>query len=193
MPILQTKHWGPEKLGHGFTAERCQTQVWPQLSLTPIPHLLGGKAGGQWSAAKIVGVLCQLLRCVWRCDATDCSPPGSSVPGILQARILEWVAFPFSRGSSQPRDQTQVSCIAGDSLPAELSRKPLWVPRETLNYLREKKVLLQSMCLFLQYEDFHQANFKGPIVYKLTYNIFWIFNTIMSWYEVTSTHEGIGI
>ena len=34
-------------------------------------------------------------------------------PGILQARILEWVAFPFSRGSSQPRDQTQVSCIAG--------------------------------------------------------------------------------
>ena len=35
------------------------------------------------------------------------------VQGILQARILEWVAFPFSRGSSQPRDETQVSCIAG--------------------------------------------------------------------------------
>jgi len=43
----------------------------------------------------------------------DCSPPGSSVHGILQARILEWVAIPFSRGSSQPRDQTQVSLIAG--------------------------------------------------------------------------------
>ena len=41
------------------------------------------------------------------------SPPGSSVHGILQARILEWVAIPFSRGSSQPRDQTWVSCIAG--------------------------------------------------------------------------------
>ena len=36
------------------------------------------------------------------------------VHGILQARILEWVVFPFSRGSSQPRDQTQVSCIAGE-------------------------------------------------------------------------------
>ena len=36
-----------------------------------------------------------------------------TVHGILQIRILEWVAFPFSRGSSQPRDQTQVSCIAG--------------------------------------------------------------------------------
>ena len=39
-------------------------------------------------------------------------PLGSSVHGILQARILEWVAIPFSRGSSQPRDQTQI-CIAG--------------------------------------------------------------------------------
>ena len=38
------------------------------------------------------------------CDPMDCSPPGSSVHGILQARILEWVAMPFSRESSQPRD-----------------------------------------------------------------------------------------
>ena len=43
----------------------------------------------------------------------DCSSPGSSVHVIFLARILEWVAIPFSRGSSQPRDQTQVSCIAG--------------------------------------------------------------------------------
>ena len=39
------------------------------------------------------------------CNCMDCSPPGSSVHGILQARILEWVAIPFSKGSSQPRDQ----------------------------------------------------------------------------------------
>ena len=43
----------------------------------------------------------------------DCSPPSSSVHGILQARILEWVAISFSRGSSQPRDRTQVSHTAG--------------------------------------------------------------------------------
>ena len=43
----------------------------------------------------------------------DCSPPGSSVHGIFQARTLKWVAIPFSKGSLQPRDQTQVSCIAG--------------------------------------------------------------------------------
>ena len=45
-----------------------------------------------------------------------CSPPGSSVHGILQARILEWVAVPFSRRSSQPRDRTQVSHIYRQSL-----------------------------------------------------------------------------
>ena len=43
----------------------------------------------------------------------DCSPPGFSIHGIFQARILEWVAISFSRGSSQPRNRTQVSCIAG--------------------------------------------------------------------------------
>ena len=43
----------------------------------------------------------------------DCSLPGSSVHGILQARILEWAAILFFRGSSQPRDQTQVSTIVG--------------------------------------------------------------------------------
>ena len=47
------------------------------------------------------------------CDPMDCSLAGSSVRGILQARILEWVTYPFSRGSSQPRDRTQVSSIAG--------------------------------------------------------------------------------
>ena len=46
-------------------------------------------------------------------DPMDCSPPGFSVCGIFSARIPEWVAISFSRGSSQPRDRTQVSCIAG--------------------------------------------------------------------------------
>ena len=47
------------------------------------------------------------------CDPMDYSPPGSFVHGILQARILEWVAIPFCKESSRPRDQSQVSCIAG--------------------------------------------------------------------------------
>ena len=54
--------------------------------------------------------------CLTLCDLTDlmdCRLQGFSVHGILQARILAWVAIPFSRGSSQPRDRTQVSLIAG--------------------------------------------------------------------------------
>ena len=50
-----------------------------------------------------------------------------TVCGILQARILEWVAFLFSRGSSQPRDQTQVSCIEADSLPGKPQGKHIYI------------------------------------------------------------------
>ena len=61
--------------------------------------------------------------CPTLCDPVDCSPPGSSIHGILQARILEWVAISFSRGSSRPRDRSQVSRIAG-------RRFNLWAIRE---------------------------------------------------------------
>ena len=57
-----------------------------------------------------------LQLCLTLCDTMDCSPPGSSVHRTLQARILEWVAMSFSRGSSQPRDRTcifSISCFGG--------------------------------------------------------------------------------
>ena len=63
---------------------------------------------------------------VWLCDHKD-----YTVHGILQARILEWVVFPFSRGSSQPRDQTQVSLIAGGFFTSWATREVL--PWETSN------------------------------------------------------------
>ena len=53
----------------------------------------------------------------------ECSPPSSSVHGIFQARILEWVAISFSRGSSQSRDQTCISCLAGRFFTTEPSGK----------------------------------------------------------------------
>ena len=67
-----------------------------------------------------------LLRHVWLCDPLDCSLPVSSVHGIFQARILEWVAISSSRGSSLPRDQIHiscVSCIAGRFFTTEPSGK----------------------------------------------------------------------
>ena len=69
----------------------------------------------------------QSLSPVWLFDSMDCSLPGSSVHGVFQARILEWVAISYSRGSSQPRDRTSlscVSCIAGGYFATEPPRKP---------------------------------------------------------------------
>ena len=70
-------------------------------------------------------------------DPTECSPPGSSVCGILQAWILEWVAISFSRGSSQPRDRTRVSRIVGRCLiiwaTREVSSKKLNTKKESIN------------------------------------------------------------
>ena len=70
--------------------------------------------------------------CTTPCNPMDCSPPGSSIHGILQARILEWVAISFSRGSSWPRDQTQVSLIAGRGFTSEPPGNP-WIHRTLLN------------------------------------------------------------
>ena len=61
-----------------------------------------------WGLKVLVTQLCLTL-----CNPLDCSPPGSSVHGILQARILEQAAIPFPRGSSRTREQTWVSCKAG--------------------------------------------------------------------------------
>ena len=84
-------------------------------------------------AVVLVAQLCQTFY-----NPIDCSPPGSSVHGILQARILEWVAIPFSRGSFYPRDGTWVSCIAG-RLPSEPPGRPA-PPQEALR---------SSVCLSL--------------------------------------------
>ena len=124
--------------------------------------------------------LCQTL-----CDLMDCSSPGSSVHEISQARILEWVAIPFSRRSSQPRDRTQVFCISctvrqilyhgatWDVLPC---RKPgrgeatatlqLVLPFSMLPYIRRNtQVLLQSsLSRFLVGITYSQIHCKHPLL-----------------------------
>ena len=67
------------------------------------------------------------------CNPMDCSLPGSSVHGVLQARILEWVAVSFSRGSSPSKYQTQVSALQADSFPYEPPGKPS-VQMESVNF-----------------------------------------------------------
>ena len=68
-------------------------------------------------------ILLVIQSCLTLCDSMDCSPSSSSVHGILQERLREWVAIHFSRGSSQPRDWTWVSCIAGRLLTGWATRE----------------------------------------------------------------------
>ena len=95
--------------------------------------LRDGGGSGQWlhmgttflfevmKVKVLMGQLCPTL-----CNPMDYSLPGSSVHGIFQARILEWVAIPFSRGSSQSRDRTRVSCIAGRFFSIWATREAIW-------------------------------------------------------------------
>ena len=79
----------------------------------------------------LITQLCSIL-----CSPIDCSPPGSSVHGILQARTLEWVAMLSSRGFSQPRDWTQVSCIGEQSHLEALTR---------FRWLKKKNVIFTEL------------------------------------------------
>ena len=83
----------------------------------------------------------------------DCSLPGFSVHGVLQARILEWVAISFSRGSSRPRDWTQVSCIAGrvfthwgtrEAVELEFALMPLSCSRSPLLPFRTFRIQFEN-------------------------------------------------
>ena len=95
-----------------------------------------------------------MLSCVRLCNSMDCSPPGSSIHGILQARILERVALPSSRGSSQPSDRTvslMSPALAGGFFPTEPPRKPLeevWFgqPPYSLDWFLPDLTLHSGLC-----------------------------------------------
>ena len=99
------------------------------------------------------GTMCLVAQlCPTLCDPMDCSPPGSSVHGILQARILEWVAISFSRGSSSPRDQTQVSCVScieGGFFTTEPLGKEQSIKQEKKKSPNLTKLTLLSGCVLV--------------------------------------------
>ena len=89
----------------GLTCGTWDLFPWP--GITSRPPCIRSAHVSHWTNNVLAVQLCPTL------GLHDCSPPRSSVREILQARVLEWVAISYSRGSSQLRDQTRVSCIAG--------------------------------------------------------------------------------
>ena len=93
--------------------------------------------------------------CPALCYSMDCSSRGSSVHGIFQARILDWVAMIFSRGSSQPRNQTQISCIAGRFFTIRATREAPLLKKQAFT-LWASQVLLVVICQCRR----HKRNFQ---------------------------------
>ena len=103
--------------------------------------------------------------CPTLCDLMDYSLPGFSVHGILQARILEWVAIPFSSRSSQPRDQTQVSPLQVNSLLSEPPGKPKNTGVGSLSLLQQIFPTQKLNCSLLHCRRIlYQLNYKTVLL-----------------------------
>ena len=87
------------------------SQDWKRSVFIPIPKKGNAKECSNYRTIALISHASKVK--VDQLCPTLCDPMNYTVHGILQARIQEWVAFPFSRGSSQPRDKTQISCITG--------------------------------------------------------------------------------
>ena len=113
------------------------------------------------------------------CNPMDCSLPGSSVHGILQARRLEWVAISFSRVFSQPRDWTRVSCVAGEFFTSEPPGKPRKYTRpHKINIVLndDKTAMLYLISFVSRVIDTFLGNPSFAIIigeYIVFVNVFW--------------------
>ena len=148
---------------------------------TPQPVLRGvsaakGKQGSRTVSWKDpmadAGRVCaeSLQACPTLCDPVDCSPPGSSVHGMLQARILDWVAISSSRGSSEPKNRTCISCVSCISRWVLYHEPLLGNPRKLdakTNKQTKKRPALATarhvrppFCCFVNYADVRFAGFS---------------------------------
>ena len=115
---------------------------------------------GPWIKANSIQFSSVAQSCPTLWDPMDCSPPGSSIHEIFQARILEWVAISFSRGSFQSRDWTGVSCIAGKCF-YHLSHQgsPIYCYRQWFIYMwfycavKNLPAVQETQIQFLGWED----------------------------------------
>ena len=111
----------------GHTERKAAGKVSSTAKIIPVPHTAPFLSWVKHTLS-LVHVHSVAQWCLTLCDSMDSTLPGSSVCGISQARIVEWVAMPSSRGSSPPKDQTHIPCNSTDSL----SLRPLGRP----NFLR---------------------------------------------------------
>ena len=112
--------------------------------------------------------------CLTFCNPMDCNPPGSSVDGIFQARILEWVAISFSRGLSPPRDWTHVSCIVGGFFTHWAIREAWKNIKTQISLCGERKVFPLFLLVTLPHKNLVKLyGSHNPITTKASQWMFW--------------------
>ena len=121
----------------------------PHPRIKPAFLLIPALSGRFFTTSTTWGVKVKVksLSCVWLFRPRDCNLPRASVHGIFQARVLEWVAICFSRGSSQLRDQTWVSCFVGRHFTVWATREGTWGVAVVKLRLLKRKWSTFSCCL----------------------------------------------
>ena len=158
-------HWIGELFSHYFlndyfTSFSCFTfwyQNYPMCWYCPT---------GYWGSVCFNTFLlfCEVTQsCLTLCNPLDISLPGSSIQGIFQARILEWVAISFSRRSSWPRDWTRVSCIVGLHLT-------VWATRGLYSLLFRRNHFCWSVLKFIDCFHYHIHYAFKPIYWVVLFN-----------------------
>ena len=126
------------------------------------------------------------------CNPVDCSLPGSSIRGILQARILEWVAFPFFRGSSRPKDWTQVSCTKGRFFTIWATREAhhLTLPNYKYNLFITRKKGVSGFWSTLS-RCYHKFILFSHLIYHILLQILFAADSMASQYPIIWTYSNV--
>ena len=135
--------WVAIFFSRGSSLPRDRTQV----------SYIGRQILYHWATRVSLGNCCCLVTqsCLIVCSPMEWGPPGSSVRGIFQARILEWVAISFSRGSSQPRNQTRIFCIADIHFTVWATREAILSTNSTYFSWCNNTTETCIICIFLKY------------------------------------------
>ena len=144
------KEWNDTYFSHYYSSmkqnklnNRFPRSLWVFISLLCVLN-----PGTNFHSKPSIYACTRLLQCLTVYDPIDCSQPGSSVHGTLQARILERVAMPSSRGSSQPRDQTPPLLCLLDWLTGSLPLVPPWKPDKPRQHIQNRDItLLTQVCI----------------------------------------------
>ena len=149
----------------------CTSSTWSSVGTWQARHLTRSEFARLFSIAESESEVAQL--CLTLCDPMDCSLPGSSVHGIFQAVVPEWIAISFSRGSSRPRDRTRVSHIVDRRFTVWATREVSTAESCANHHQPQEEEEEEVLVLVLILTEFTWTNHPGSMILFLTWKTKW--------------------